>query len=90
MKIKPCPFCGSEEPILRIVTDYEDHNCEYCDSWGYVAVCCDYTKLGCGATSGYAKTETEAVELWNKRNNKNECKCRTKKIHGQINEGRFC
>jgi hypothetical protein len=68
----PCPYCGKGN-TLRYGRSSEFH--EYCDtpldSDDYVAVFCDATKPnglgGCGASAGFAATEYEAAELWNRR-----------------------
>lgn len=70
-KLLPCPFCGKS--VIVCFTDarelatcgrYADCEEDDCDM---VAVVCDYTRGGCGATSGYRETEEEAAELWNRR-----------------------
>lgn len=53
--IKPCPFCGKSDTV-EIECDSE-----------YIYVFCNTYNDGCGASSGYANTEEEALELWNKR-----------------------
>lgn len=61
-KLKPCPFCGSTS------VDVKD---DYHPVPNYYAVC-DYNKGGCGASSGYCRTEEEAIEAWNRRVNEND------------------
>ena len=53
-KLKPCPFCGSENvKMLR------DSDMEYIE---YQVFCC-----GCGTTGGEYTLENEAIENWNSR-----------------------
>ena len=67
-----CPFCGKTEP-LRVCDSYEDvSEIDYCNDKEF-AVVCDASKYagvgpgGCGAMSGYAATEGEAIDKWNTR-----------------------
>lgn len=50
-KLKPCPFCGSDEPYKTRLDDFT-----------YVIQC-----LACGATGPYELNTDEAVEAWNRR-----------------------
>lgn len=59
-RLKPCPFCGAKTSVEIEIDDEDDYATNY-------AVNCDYSKGGCGATSGYRQTKAEAIELWNKR-----------------------
>ena len=68
-ELKPCPFCGNSTAVSLI--DESDMNCT-----NYVVVCSvveltnypqDDWKCGCGATGGYAQSQTKAVEQWNRR-----------------------
>lgn len=53
--LKPCPFCGADEGLLKtIVVDNE-----IC----FVKCCV------CGGASGRASSQREATEVWNRRNN---------------------
>ena len=62
-KLTPCPFCGNEKlVILEESTDSEIY-----ENIINYAVCCDFHRGGCGATSGYRISEEEAIEAWNKR-----------------------
>lgn len=61
----PCPFCGEVE-YLRIDDASELEEC----TTG-IAVICDATKGGCGATCGYQPTEEKAITAWEQRK-KNE------------------
>jgi len=58
IKLKPCPFCGSEAAIQD-----KDH--------GQKAVNCNNI-IVCGAESGWAYTEEAAAEKWNRRADTNE------------------
>lgn len=65
IKLKPCPFCGrshglsikSIHHVLGYIT-YEQWSV-FCDASG--------DKGGCGASCGYHRTKTEAIEAWNGR-----------------------
>ncbi len=60
--LNECPFCHSKS-ALRIITGIEVDKTAYGDNY---AVRCSACDGGCGATSGFVRTEKEAVELWNK------------------------
>lgn len=62
-KLTPCPFCGNEK---LFILDEGDNSGAYENIPNY-AVCCDFYRGGCGATSGYRRTEEEAIEAWNRR-----------------------
>lgn len=55
--IKPCPFCGKTEAAH---IKYDKHS-------DMVQVICDYTKGGCGSSTGFKYCDEEAWKLWNKR-----------------------
>lgn len=71
----PFPFCGKTDTLS--VTSAAELNCEDDDdfnAWPHsdsYAVMCDASSPGgpggCGAMGGFAPTESEAVEKWNKR-----------------------
>lgn len=63
--LKSCPFCGHTE-FLTVGTgkEFSGGADELCNDF---AVCCDYTRGGCGATCGYSETPEEAVDKWNRR-----------------------
>lgn len=75
VSLKPCPFCGCADE-MKVIDDSEMH--EYCDypadSDPTYAVVCDASRNGsqdvhhgCGAASGFKRTEAEAIEAWNTR-----------------------
>lgn len=59
-KIKPCPFCGSDEAVYVYRDEGEDYD-------GGYRVVCDFTIGGCGASSGCGETPKEAIAKWNRR-----------------------
>ena len=50
-ELKPCPFCGSDD----ISTEERGKN----DEWWCACIC--------GATSGWYRTQQEAIDGWNTR-----------------------
>lgn len=80
--LKPCPFCGNTMLDISDVRDCEDcANFEaedVCPAFEPAGFCnmkfvvCSFYKGGCGASSGWYKTEEEAVEAWNRRDNNGE------------------
>lgn len=68
-ELTPCPFCGNEKlVILDEGCNFEIYeNSEIFENIPNYAVCCDFYRGGCGATSGYRRTEEEAIEAWNRR-----------------------
>lgn len=65
-KLEPCPFCGQTETLF-IGTQVEIAGGELDKNDDYYAVCCDFTKNGCGACSGYEQSTEAAVKAWNRR-----------------------
>ena len=69
--LKPCPFCGSETApeiftLAEIACHDDDEATEFERS--HFAVACNYSRGGCGAsTGGICETEEEAAEAWNRR-----------------------
>lgn len=78
-ELNPCPFCGNK---MLDITDVR--NCEDCANFEAEEVCpafepgkfcgmkfvvCSFYKGGCGASSGWYKTDAEVIEAWNKRAN---------------------
>lgn len=70
--LKPCPMCGKS---VAVVSTHKEMFCEdeyYDDSNEETfAVFCDASKPhgpgGCGASGGFARTKTEAIERWDTR-----------------------
>lgn len=57
MNLKPCPFCGGE---ARLTYSTDNHRKPY--------VTCDTPKCpGCNPYQWHFRTETEAIEAWNRR-----------------------
>ena len=68
--LKPCPFCGKRVAVLDTCKGVEEcSHFEDCGDTGYRTIVCDVNKGGCGASSGYYKSEAEAAEAWNRRDN---------------------
>lgn len=69
IELKPCPFCGKSNTltITSCVELEECGNFEACEFNGYKTICCDVSKGGCGAASGYAIDEALMIEKWNRR-----------------------
>lgn len=61
--LTPCPFCGNKKIFIL----EEGDNSGIYENIPNYAVCCDFHRGGCGATSGYRRTEEEAIEAWNRR-----------------------
>lgn len=59
-RLKPCPFCGNDDPTIRIFKGKDGWRDRY-------AVLCNYDEGGCGAESGVYHSEAEAIESWNRR-----------------------
>lgn len=74
-RLKSCPFCGKNVAEVGTVADIElmdrDNTAYYWASEHYQVVC-DYTRGGCGATTGaQSKGPEDAIEAWNRRPNRN-------------------
>lgn len=62
-RIRACPFCHKNVAEIcgsRELEGVDESSQEY-------AVCCSFLRGGCGAMSGYAQTEEEAIAKWNNR-----------------------
>jgi Lar family restriction alleviation protein len=57
MKLKPCPFCGGEDIVLRKVWGASLPS-------GYYHFCMG---IGCRAYGPTRETEEEAIRAWNRR-----------------------
>jgi Lar family restriction alleviation protein len=69
-KLKPCPFCGSEEADIIASIDSEhgiecflDELSQYQGECHNFYVCCHK----CNGNSGYYRTQEEAIAAWNRR-----------------------
>ena len=67
--LQPCPFCGSQDgpqviPYAKMVAMFTSHPSL---RNGYYIICDAGDGRGCGAHSGYARTEDKAALIWNKR-----------------------
>ena len=72
-----CPFCGKNVATISTVADCElcanfeeEEVCEAYEesgSCGMKFVVCAFNAGGCGASSGWHKTEQEAIDAWNNR-----------------------
>lgn len=61
-ELLPCQFCGScEAPRVEEVTNVQHIAC------GNYRVVCDFTRGGCGASSGSRRSKAEAIDAWNTR-----------------------
>lgn len=76
MKIKPCPFCGSKnintDENLFYETDEEDEDCDLMDIIHQNNGNVDFTQQvmsceDCGTCGPLANSESDALDLWNKR-----------------------
>lgn len=66
-KLLPCPFCGSTTAPVRIARKDADWLCaDECQGKGHFVIC-DYTRGGCGASTGWKRTKKEIVATWNTR-----------------------
>ena len=68
--MKKCPFCGSDDLIIREYPEQENEVLTYFSK--RYSVLCIYTgdEKGCGAESGHYKSEDEAIENWERRDDK--------------------
>lgn len=63
LTLKPCPFCGSEAKLRKLVEEYPAdgvHPAGEYEAW--FQVCCD----NCGIEIG-EEYRSDAIEAWNKR-----------------------
>jgi len=68
-KLNPCPFCGADMAVVCDCEELEacDAGCYGCTEEKTYQVVCDFTRHGCGASTGARKTRIEAEFAWNKR-----------------------
>lgn len=52
---RKCPFCGSKESWLRMITNYESNE-------GWIVICKD-----CGARTAVYQNQNDAMMAWNDR-----------------------
>lgn len=70
--LKPCPMCGKSVAVVSTHKEIFGEDEYYDDSSeDTFAVFCDASMPngpgGCGASGGFARTEAEAIALWNRR-----------------------
>lgn len=67
LEVKPCPFCSQVAPITTqdVREAYEDDAVP--DAANFISVVCDFNNGGCGGHSCFQPTLQEAVESWNRR-----------------------
>ncbi len=69
-KLSECPHCGTDS-FARVRPYPWDKEGEADLVWGYHVICdaagFDNRPRGCGAASGWAETQAEAAEAWNRR-----------------------
>lgn len=67
-ELKECPFCGKTRPVrildYNTIEDLPEFRAKEDPDY---AVVCAANHGGCGAASGYARTEEEAAARWNRR-----------------------
>lgn len=71
-EIAACPFCGHAKapavhPASKVIRDYPDGFMVVCDAATHTNGFVRRTDIGCGASSGWADTEPEAIARWNAR-----------------------
>ena len=68
-ELKPCPFCGADVAVVCDCEEFEACNagCDGCTEEKTYQVVCDFTRHGCGASTGARKTLIEAKFAWNHR-----------------------
>ena len=64
MRLKACPFCGSETAPY-VTRCWVEAMHDYSESQWQVV--CNFNGGGCGGSSGVRTTDYLAIELWNRR-----------------------
>lgn len=67
-QLRACPFCGRE--VAKVMTARELFRDEGIEGIGGFYAICGVNEGGCGTSSGWHKTEEEAMEAWNRRGGK--------------------
>lgn len=70
-----CPFCGSSTAPIMSNTDVLSRRKSFMHT-----VVCDANQGGCGATGGFERFESQAIEGWNRRNGE---QCRAASVDGE-------
>lgn len=83
-RTSPCKFCGNIKSV-RIIDSNEAY--ERDEDYPMYAVVCDLNNGGCGSTSGFRETITEAIELWNRSTNMNNSTIKDSGDRTQFNTG---
>lgn len=69
IKLKPCPFCGNEEPVIKIKT-LSDGKCDYDVKYIVCEICGARTmERICDGYYGGFCSDYDIAALWNKRAN---------------------
>ena len=68
-ELRPCPFCGADVAVVYDCEELEacDAACDSCTKERTYQVVCDFTRHGCGASTGARETRIEAEFAWNHR-----------------------
>lgn len=74
MKLKPCPFCGSQTApgvyLSQVIDDPEYQPTLFDTIYGDWQVVCDFNNGGCGVCSRPFNTPEDAEKFWNTRSSK--------------------
>ena len=62
-ELKHCPFCGGSPIALQVGEDKDGKQYQVICPWT------DHEDGGCGASSGFYGTLSEAIDAWNRRSN---------------------
>lgn len=64
-ELKHCPFCGGSPIALQVGEDKDGKQYQVICPWPWT----DHEDGGCGASSGFYGTLSEAIDAWNRRSN---------------------